>query len=296
MNRSEILELKDYKEINKIELSREMTIIWNGMGILLVCIFGYLFTLIYTSITQNAGTFEGTPITILIAILIIVFTLLFHESIHGIAVLMYGGKPRYGAGVAYYMLPYLYTTTETIFLRNQFIVISIAPLIVISVIGVILMILFPSVAHWFLVPLTINAAGAVGDLWMAFSLLRYPKHVLLADDRTGTTIYGKSTDKVVNASPKGFISDFFIGFLIGISFLTILVMMLPIILLALNVDSFTLCTENSPFTVFEYSEGEGGSFGITIRFLPILAFGTAIGLIYGLARSCKPAAKPVKLI
>lgn len=284
MKRSEISELEDYKEINKIELSREMTIIWTGMGIVLMFIFGYLFTLIYTSITQNAGAFEGTPITILIAILILVFTMLFHESIHGIVVSMYGGKPRYGAGVAHYILPYLYATTETIFLRNQFIIISIAPLIVISVIGVISMILFPSVAHWFLVPLTINAAGAIGDLWMAFSLLRYPEHVLLADDRTGTTIYGKSTDKVVSTSPKGFISDFFVGFLVGVSSLTVLSFVLPTILLILNVDSFILGVENSHFTVFEYSRGEEG-FGISIKFLPILSFGGVVGLIYGLARS-----------
>ncbi len=294
MKKSEILERGDCKEINKIELSREMAIIWNGMGILSLFLFGCFFKLVHTSITQNTGDFEGTPVAILIVISTIVFTMLFHEFIHGMAVSMYGGKPRYGTGVAHYILPYLYTTTETIFRRNQFIVILIAPLIVISVIGVISMIVFPSIAHWFIIPLTMNAAGAIGDLWMTFSIVRYPKHILLADDHSGLTIYGKSTDKVVNTSPKGFISDFFIGFLIGVSSLIVLSMLLPIILHALNVDSFMLGIGNSHFVAFEYSGGEEG-FGISIKFLPMLLFSGVIGLIYGLARSGKPA-KPERSI
>jgi len=295
MKRSEILERGDYKEITKIELSRELTVILTGMGILSLFLFGCFFMLVHTSITQNTGGFETTPITILIAISTIVFTMLFHEFIHGIAISMYGGKPRYGAGVAHYILPYLYTTTGTIFRRNQFIAILIAPLIVISVLGVISMIAFPAIAHWFIIPLTMNAAGAIGDLWMTVSIVRYPKHILLADDHSGLTIYGKSTDKIVNASPKGFISDFFTGFLVGFSSLIVLSMALPIILIALNVDSFMLGIGNSHFVAFEYSKvGEGG-FGFSINPLPMLLFGGVMGLIYGLARSGKPA-KPERSI
>ncbi|PXF61887.1 MAG: hypothetical protein C4B59_01260 [Candidatus Methanogaster sp.] len=294
MKRSEILELKDYKEINKIELSKELAIIWNGMGILSLFLFGYFFTLVHTSITQNTGNFEGTPVAILIVLSTIVFTMLFHEFIHGLVISMYGGKPKYGTGVAHYILPYLYTTTETIFRRNRFIVILIAPLIVISVLGVISMITFPAIAHWFIIPLTMNAAGAIGDLWMTFSLLRHPEHILLADDHSGLTIYGKITDKVVNTSPKGFISDFFIGFLIVISSLIVLLAPLTIILHDLNVDSFVFGIGNGYFTVFEYSSGEGG-FGISMNPLQMLFFSGVMGLIYGLSRSGKPA-KPERPI
>jgi hypothetical protein len=264
------------------------------MGILSLFLFGCFFKLVSTSISQNAGDFEGTPVAILITISTVVFTMLFHEFIHGVAISMYGGKPRYGAGVAHYILPYLYTTTGTIFRRNQFIAILIAPLILISVLGVISMIVFPAIAHWFIIPLTMNAAGAIGDLWMTVSIVRYPKHILLADDNSGLTIYGKSTDKVVNASPKGFISDFFIGFLIVISSLIVLLAPLTIILHALSVDSFVFGIGNSHFTVFEYSSGEGG-FGISINPLQMLLFSGVIGLIYGLARSGKPA-KPERSI
>ena len=294
MKRSDISELDDCKEINRIEMSRELTIILSGMGLLSFFVFGCFFKLVHTLTSPNAGGFELTPVTILIAISTIVFTMLFHEFIHGVAISMYGGKSRYGAGVAHYILPYIYTTTETIFRRNQFIVILIAPLIVISVLGVISMIVFPAIAHWFLIPLTINAAGAIGDLWMTASIVRYPKHILLADDKSGLAIYGKSTDKVVNTSPKGFISDFSMGFLVGISALVILSALLPMILHTSNVDSLALGIGNGNFVAFEYSGGEEG-FEFSINPLAVFLFGGILGLIYGLARSVKPA-KPERSI
>ncbi len=125
--------------------------------------------------------------------------------------------------------------------------------------------------------------------------MRYPEHILLADDHSRMAIYGKSTDKVVNTSSKGFTSDFFIGFIVGISSLIVLSMLLPTILYTLNVDSFVFCIGDSHFIAFGYSGGEEG-FGFSISPLPMLLFGGIIGLIYGLARSDKPAAKPERSI
>lgn len=150
------------------------------------------------------------------------------------------------------------------------------------------MIIFPSVAHWFLFPLTINAAGAVGDLWMVFSLLKYPEHVLLEDDPTGAIIYGENTYGIVKTSPKGFISDFFRGFLAVFSFLILLFYLIfPIILGIFNVDSLVLGVDNSPFTIFKFLGGGEEGYELFVGFLPLLSFSGVIGLIYGLARSGK---------
>ena len=100
---------------------------------------------------------------------------------------------------------------------------------------------------------------------------------------------------IVNTSLKGFISDFSIGFLVGISALIILSTLLPMILHTSNVDSFALGIGNGNFVAFEYSGGEEG-FGFSINPLPMLLFGGVMGLIYGLARSGKPAAKPENCI
>ncbi len=42
----------------------------------------------------------------------------------------------------------------------------IAPLIVISIAGIAAMAVFPKIAHFILIPLVVNAAGSVGDLWI----------------------------------------------------------------------------------------------------------------------------------
>ncbi|MBC2702462.1 MAG: DUF3267 domain-containing protein [ANME-2 cluster archaeon] len=74
---------------------------------------------------------------------------------------------------------YFYATTKTIFTRNQFIVIAIAPLVVISLVVIGIMAAFQSIAHWMIIPFVINGSGAIGDLWVTRNILRYPKHVLL---------------------------------------------------------------------------------------------------------------------
>jgi hypothetical protein len=198
----------------------------------------------------------------------------------------YGGKPRYGAGIAYFILPYLYTTTKTVFLRNQFIVISIAPLVVISLVGIGLMAAFPSIAHWIFIPFVLNASGAVGDLWVTRNVLRYPKHVLLEDRKTGLIIYGKETDKPMNISTTGFGTRFFKVFILCFFALGFLMGIAPIALDILGVESFTIGPTNSLYTIFEFHSSEEG-FGFFP--LSILAISVIAGLVYAIIKTGKPS-------
>jgi len=111
-----------------------------------------------------------------------------HELCHGLAIKAFGGQPSYGMGVAYFVFPYAFATTETRFTRNQFLVIALAPLVVLTLIGVPVMILFEW--PWLAVPLALNAGGAVGDVWMALILLSYPSEVTVLDSTTGLEVYG----------------------------------------------------------------------------------------------------------
>jgi hypothetical protein len=138
-----------------------------------------------------------------------------HELIHGAFISKYGGKPSYGTGIAF-ILPYFYATTKTIFPRNQYIVVAIAPLVVISLVGIGIIAAFPSIAHWIFIPFVVNASGAVADLWVTRNVLRYPKHVLVEDRKSGVTIYGKETDKPMNISTTGFGSRFYKVFVLCI--------------------------------------------------------------------------------
>lgn len=129
-------------EIGKLEMTKEVVVTLLGMGTLALFAFGFFFTSLYTLFTGDVG-FNFTSSTILVSIVLFIGTMVLHELIHGAFISKYGGKPSYGAGIAHFILPYFYATTKTIFPRNQFIVIAIAPLVVLSLAGIGIWLLFP---------------------------------------------------------------------------------------------------------------------------------------------------------
>jgi hypothetical protein len=252
-----MVDMVGYKEIGRIELSKEFAYTLYGIGVLLLFVFGYLFLSLYSQITGkfigNSDVSDASDVIlgVLIFILLFIGTLILHELIHGFCLSMFGGKPRYGTGI-YSIIPYLYTTTKSIFPRNKFIIIYIAPLVVISIIGVAAMAVFPSIAHWILLPLVVNASGSMGDLWMTRTLLRYPGHILVEDQETRTIIYGRETDEPVTVSCAGFGSKFLKGFAIAFLPISLVFSVLPVVLVIMGTGSFTIGIQNSPFTIYEY--------------------------------------------
>lgn len=287
MKEQQSFNLDGRKELGKLEMSKEVVIALLGMGTLSLFAVGFFFTSLYTLFTgRNDFNFDFTSGTILISVVLFIGTMVLHELIHGVFISIYGGKPRYGAGIAHFILPYFYTTTKTVFPRNQFIVISIAPLILISLVGIGLMAAFPSIAHWIFIPFVVNASGAVGDLWVTRNVLRYPKHVLLEDRKTGLIIYGKETDKTINISTTGFVSRFFKVFILCFFALGILMGIAPIALDVLGVESFTIGPTNSLYTIFEFYGSENG-FGFSFFPLSILAISVIAGLVYAIIKTGK---------
>lgn len=279
-----MVDMNSYKEIGRIELSKDLAYTLHGIGILLLIVFGYLFLSLYSQITGKFSetTYVSDISDIILGTLLFIGTLILHELIHGFFVSMYGGKPRYGAGI-YSILPYLYTTTKSIFPRNKFIIIYIAPLAVISIIGVIAMAAFPSIAHWILLPLVVNASGSVGDLWMTRILLRYPGHVLVEDNKIGNIIYGRETDEPVTISFSGFGSKFLKGIAISFFAIAIVLNILPVILVLTGAASFSIGPRNSPFMIYEFNgQNEKQLFSQEIFFDRIFFLSLIIGLVYAI--------------
>ena len=286
MKEQQPFNLDKCKELGKLEMSKEVVFTLLGMGTLALFAFGFFFTALYTLFTGKVG-FNFTSGTILISVALFIGTLVLHELIHGVFMSKYGGKPRYGAGIAHFILPYFYATTKTVFPRNQFIVISIAPLVAISLVVIGIMAVFPSIAHWMFIPFVMNASGAVGDLWVTRNVLRYPKHVLLEDRKTGLIIYGKETDKTMDISTTGFGSRFSKAFILCFFAVGFLMGIAPIPLDILGVESLTIGPTNSFFTIFEYhSIGEG--FGFHLYPLSILAISVIVGLVFAIIKTGKP--------
>ena len=118
-----------------------------------------------------------------------------HELLHGLFMARYGGDVGYGIDVAYFVLPYAYAKTDgTSYTRNQLLVALLAPFVGITAAGLAAMVVVPS--PLLLVPLAANAAGSIGDLWMAAVLLQYPADVrvgpLPESEAQGFAIYGSS--------------------------------------------------------------------------------------------------------
>lgn len=120
-----------------------------------------------------------------------------HELLHGVCMARYGGDAGYGLGVSYFVLPYAYAETEASFTRSQLIVTLLVPFVGITAVGLLAMVVFPSSA--LIVALAANAAGSIGDCWMAATLLQYPPSVRVTEledgaDVQGFAIHGSASD------------------------------------------------------------------------------------------------------
>ncbi|NJO83536.1 MAG: DUF3267 domain-containing protein [Blastochloris sp.] len=121
-------------------------------------------------------------------LLALVIVLPLHELIHGIAISAVGHHARYGiklsAGVLYA------TADNAYFRRDEYLLVAVAPLVVITVVSMILMGFAPGwVGYYLAIGVILNAGGAVGDLWSSALLLRYPTSALIRDEQDGFRIY-----------------------------------------------------------------------------------------------------------
>jgi hypothetical protein len=180
-------------------------------------------------------------LSVLVVVVLGIVVIFPHEWLHGLTISYFGGTPRYGAGIAYFVLPYAYTTTDTRFTRNQFIVIALAPLVGLTLIGVPVMIAFEW--SWLIVPLAANAGGAVGDLWMVLTLLGYPPHVQVEDSTTGMRIFGRADDQSGVHSVTTLVWDTVVGAAAAsVGVLVVIGMLVPIALPVLSIESLTLAS------------------------------------------------------
>ena len=113
---------------------------------------------------------------LVLAIMVVLVVPIAHEAVHGIAAKLLGARPFYGVGSGY-----AYTSFEEPVSPAQYRLITLAPLTVISFICIILFPLFPD---WFLHILgfaVINAAGAIGDLWILWKIRSLPENAIIYD-------------------------------------------------------------------------------------------------------------------
>jgi hypothetical protein len=162
-------------------------------GVLLFFVFGWLFGCYavkvradFIEMTLAVGI--GGLLLFLLSILVsTALVLLLHELIHGAFFWHFSrSRPRFGlrAGYAYAAAPGWF------FPRRQYVIIGLAPLVLISVVGLALVAVAPVIILPFIIfGMIINAGGAVGDMWIVYKMIRARGNVLIEDLGDGFTMY-----------------------------------------------------------------------------------------------------------
>ena len=167
------------------------TILLNLAGLFLILVFGGLFFSIasilgkFKVVSQFRFDFGNTSLLFAACLL----TLVLHELVHGLAMKIYGAKPKYG--VIWKGLMFYATSPEYAYQRNKYIVIALAPLVLISSLVILGMWIFNGTFWIFLLGIcgTLNASGAVGDIWITMIVLRYANTAYVIDDRDGIRVF-----------------------------------------------------------------------------------------------------------
>lgn len=129
---------------------------------------------------NDPPTWLALPLTLLVLPL--------HELVHVVVIALAGQRPRVGAkldkGVLYA------TADNAYFRRGEFIAVALAPLVVITVVGLALVVVLPdALGYWVGLAVVLNAGGAIGDLWMTYAVLQHPSDSLVLDEADGIRIY-----------------------------------------------------------------------------------------------------------
>ena len=167
----------------------------NGGGITLLILFGMLFSW-YVSQIRPGLIFElvitsANIIYVCLSLLgITMGVVVLHEGVHGIfSWIVTHSRPIFGFRGGYF-----YTANPGwYFSRRQFVIIALAPFMLLSILGLILLVIAPSRAiPAVLIGTILNAAGAVGDFFIIFLAARERRPIVIEDLGDGMNFYALS--------------------------------------------------------------------------------------------------------
>ncbi len=113
---------------------------------------------------------------LILAIIVVIVVPIAHEVVHGLVAKLLGARPFYGVGSGY-----AYTSFEEPVTPRQYRYITAAPLVILSFVCILL---FPLNPDWFMYILgfaVVNAAGAIGDLWILWKIRTLPQSAIIYD-------------------------------------------------------------------------------------------------------------------
>ena len=189
----------DYQAVETIDVkqNQRLLLLLNIAGLFVLCLSGWLLfqwmVLVRPADLANGIQFFsfGTPLALfgLIAGILALTALhiVLHEALHGIFFWLFTrSKPRFA-----FHWTYAYAAAPQWYIpRGPFLITTLAPLVVITLIGMLIFLFAPLewlAPTWLVV--VMNAGGAVGDMLVAFRLLRLPTSTLINDRGDAVTFF-----------------------------------------------------------------------------------------------------------
>ena len=175
--------------------NRRLAVVLNLAGIPWMVVCGAAYVLLAALVRPGGVTlsFEDVTFTQFFGVLIggavatTVLVLVLHEATHGLVFWLFTrSRPTFGfkGWYAYASAPGWHLT------KGRFLAVLLAPIVVLTVVGLPLVAFGPPVLALFtLLGLIGNATSAVGDLYMCLRLLRVSRSAIVEDQRDGITWY-----------------------------------------------------------------------------------------------------------
>jgi len=163
----------------------------NIVGVILFVIFGIIFSSMAFGLGKmpSEGNFRLGLGEMGLAVAGIVATFILHELTHGLTMQMFGASPKYG--IIWKGLMLYATSPGYAYRRNNYVVISLAPFVFISMLVILGTWILQGTAWVALLAVcgVVNASGAVGDMWITMIVLRYAVTAYVMDERDGICMF-----------------------------------------------------------------------------------------------------------
>ncbi len=149
-----------------------------------ICFCGFNLAVYLARTHHSSGSMAGWGLLLAVVFNIIAYLLVLplHEAIHALAFAFWGGKPYFGAKLP---LALYCGARDQLFRRNQYLVVGLAPLVLITLAAIVFTLLAPGLAAYTLLATIGNFSGAAGDIWSVYRLLRQPASVFVEDTASG---------------------------------------------------------------------------------------------------------------
>jgi hypothetical protein len=202
------VDILGYTRWGERDLSRERRLVWalQFAGAVALLGWGWLFyhvavwarpALVSAGLSfadlvvrEPAGSLQlKLPLVWLLSVLVATpLVVLLHEGVHGLCFWAFSRRtPRFGLT---WFGAYAALAEGVAISRGRYVIVLLAPLVILTLVSGLLLVVVPI---W-LVPglvcfAVLNAAGAVGDLYLTAWLLRAPRHALVADVSLATVVF-----------------------------------------------------------------------------------------------------------